>query len=196
MKAPFLLAVLTICFIFSKGQDSKIQSQIESGKFYGIFPKEGNYIVYSDTVLIAGPVNKEDLLTRTKDFFARNDGAKYFFESESSETGDIVYQGVLNRSLMSQKSVVHFSMSGHIADSGYIIRIYEIVMAKPESQYVPITSQTGGQLHTGYIKTDNEDKTVSLENVDIDKGEFSRKYCEKLDKKFTMILDELKAAIH
>jgi predicted nucleotide-binding protein (sugar kinase/HSP70/actin superfamily) len=45
------------------------------------------------------------------------------------------------------------------------------------------------------VKIDTSDSAIPLENIDIGKGEFSSRYCEKINGRFTLIMENLKTAL-
>jgi hypothetical protein len=189
---------LIIFIIFScqaNGQES-FQSKIDSGKFYGIFPVVESRVVYSDTIALTAPADKEGLFDRAKTYFDKKEDAKYYFESEDLDGGELVYQGELNNGLMSQKLVTHFSMVIQIKDSICLTKLFEIVIASPKAQWVPVAGAgTGNHYTVGVTKTDPVESAVQLENITIDKGEFSRKHCEKMDKRFSHLMEGLRTAL-
>ena len=199
-----ILATILINSCIANAHDT-LPSHIENGKFYGIFPVDGDNVVYADTIAIIGQVNKESVHEKAKAFFGRNKAAKYFFESENQDTGDQVYQGVLNKGVMSKilndgampkKSDVHFSIAIQFTDSLCQFKIYEVVLDLSRDQYAPVISNYGGQTHiVGSVKTGTIEGAISLENIDIDKGEFSKRYCEKINDRFTSIMGDLKTAL-
>ena len=145
MTIPILATILiNTCLI--NVQDT-LQSHIENGKFYGIFPVDGEYVVYTDTVVVIGQVGKEGIKEKTTAFFSRNEDAKYYFESESQDAGDLVYQRVLSKGVMSQKSDVHFSIGIHFTDSVYQFKISEVVFDLSRDQNAPVVGSSGGQTH-------------------------------------------------
>ena len=173
-----------------------LQSHIENGKFYGIFPVDGDYVVYTDTVAVIGQISKEGINNKATAFFSRNEDSKYYFESESQDTSDLVYQGVLSKGVMSQKSDVHFSIGVHFTDSICQFRISEVVFDLSRDQTAPVIGGTGDKTHIiGSVKTGTIDGAISLENIDINKGEFSKRYCQKINDKFTKIMQDLKNAL-
>ena len=179
----------------ANGQETFL-SRIDSGKFYGIFPVVENHIVYSDTVILNGSADEESLFDRARVFFDRKEDAKYYFESEDKGSGELVYQGELDKSLMSQKPAVHFSLILQFKDSACLFKLFEVVITSPRAQYMPSLGYgTGGHVTAGVVKTDPVETAISLENITIDKGEFSRRYCQKLDKRFATIMEGLRAAL-
>ena len=70
MKILILLASL-IGFGYASAQDS-LQSHIENGKFYGIFPVVGDYVIYSDSIALTGSVSKDSLYYKAISFFDHN----------------------------------------------------------------------------------------------------------------------------
>ena len=194
MTIPVLAAILINSCILNV-QDT-LQSHIENGKFYGIFPIDGDYVVYSDTIAIIGQLTKEGISDKAKRFFGRNEGAKYFFESENQDTSDLVYQGVLSKGVMSQKSDVHFTIGIHCTESLCQFKIFEVVMDLSRDLEAPVVSNSGGHTHIiGSVKTGTIDGAISLENIDINIGEFSKKYCEKMNDRFARIMADLKLAL-
>jgi hypothetical protein len=179
----------------ANGQEN-FQSKIDSGKLYGIFPVLENRVVYSDTIVIAGSPGKENIFDRAKTYFDKKEDAKYYFESEDLDAGELVYQGELSNGLMSQKSVAHFSMVIQIKDSSCLIKLFEVVISSPKAQWVLAEGMgAGGRSETRLVKTDPIETAIQLENITIDKGEFSRKHCEKLDKRFIRIVEGLRTAL-
>jgi hypothetical protein len=194
MRILVLIGIL-ISSWHANAQES-FQSKIDSGKFYGIFPVLENHVVYSDTIVLTASPDKEGLFDKAKAYFDKKEDAKYYFESEDNDAGELVYQGELNNGLMSQKLVTHFSMVIQIKDSICLTRLFEIVISSPKAQWVPVAGAgTGNHATVGVVKTDPVESAVQLENITIDKGEFSRKHCEKLDKRFSHIIEGLKAAL-
>jgi hypothetical protein len=194
---------MRILFLFSflvsswhANSQETFQAKIDSGKFYGIFPVLENRVVYSDTIDLAASPNKEGLFDRAKTYFDKKEDAKYYFESEDMDAGELVYQGELSNGLMSQKLVTHFSMVIQIKDSVCLTKLFEIVISSPKAQWIPVAGVgTGNHATVGVVKTDPVESAVQLENITIDKGDFSRKHCEKLDKRFVRIMEGLRAAL-
>ena len=193
MKRLVLIAFL-IPSLYAHAQYG-LQSHIENGKFYGIFPVSDNHVLYADTVVFAGAVNKDALYDKATAFFDKKEDANYYFESEDKDAGELVYQGELRGGIMSQKSDVHFNLALHFSDSICRFQLYEVVIASSRDQYTQTTSNVGGQMHTGSVKTGTEDKAINLENINVDKGEFLSRYCEKLNKHFSAIILGLGAAL-
>jgi hypothetical protein len=190
-----VLIIFIISSCHANGQES-FQAKIDSGKFYGIFPVVENRVVYSDTIVLAAAPDKENMFDRAKTYFDKKEDAKYYFESEDKDAGELVYQGELSNGLMSQKLVTHFSMVIQIKDSICLTKLFEIVISSPKAQWVPVAGVgTGNHATIGVVKTDPVESAVLLENITIDKGDFSRKHCEKLDKRFVHILEGLKTAL-
>jgi hypothetical protein len=193
-SASFIcLAVLLVLTCYARAQDG-LQAHLEDGKYLGIFPVVGNDVVYTDSVMSNGSAGKDMLMDKAKAFFDKKEDAKYYFESEDHEAGEIIYQGELNKSIMSRKSDVHFTMSMRISDSVCRFRLYEIVMAYAEGDYSPAIDRYNGKIGTASKRT--SDSAVQLEQITIDKGEFSRSYCEKLNKRFMMIMQGLEEGLH
>jgi hypothetical protein len=180
-------------FIYADAQDN-LHEHIENGKFYGIFPIDDNYISYSDSLVITGYVNKDSLYDKAKAFFDQKEDAKYYFESEDKDAGELVYQGVLNKGIFSDKSDVHFNLVLHFSDSICTIRIFEIVLASTKAQYSPAMNNLGGQTVMGSVKTGVNETANQIENITIDKGEFSKRYCEKINNQFLSIMNGLRTA--
>jgi len=175
--AAISLFVLSACF--ANAQEN-VKSHIENGKFFGIFPLDENLVVYTDTIVYAGSVNKDSLYYKAKTFFEKNDNARYYFESEDKDVGKIIYQG--------QKSDIHFTIVLQLTDSNCSIKLFEIVVASTKSQYS--STMSGGKVKTGEV-----DKAVALENIDIDRGDFSRKAFEKMDDRFRSIMEDLSSTL-
>jgi hypothetical protein len=191
MRTLTLLSFL-ISIVYADAQDN-LHSNIENGKFYGIFPVAENYIAYIDTLVLTGPVNKDSLYDKAKAFFDQKEDAKYYLESEDRDAGELVYQGELNKSIMSDKSDVHFSVVLHFSDTICSIRLSDIVMASSKAQYSPaMSNMNGGMTTTGSVKTGVKETAMQIENITIDKSEFSRKYCEKINSRFLTIMSGLK----
>jgi hypothetical protein len=185
--------VLLTGFISADAQDN-LHEHIENGKFYGIFPVAENYIGYTDTISLTGPLDKDSLYDKAKSFFDQKEDAKYYFESEDKEAGELVYQGQLNKGILSDKSDVHFNLVLHFSDSICTIRLFEIVMASTKAQYSPTMNNMGGQTVLGNVKTGVNETAIQIENITIDKGKFSKRYCEKINNQFLSIMKGLRTA--
>jgi hypothetical protein len=191
----FVLIIFIIISWNASAQES-FDSKIDSGKFYGIFPVVENRVVYSDAIVLTASADKEGLFDKAKTYFDKKEDAKYYFESEDKDAGELVYQGELSNGLMSQKLVTHFSLVIQIKDSVCLAKLFEIVISSPKAQWVPVVGAgTGNHATVGVMKTDPVESAVQLENITIDKGEFSRKHCEKMDKRFSHLMEGLKAAL-
>jgi hypothetical protein len=186
--------VFLISSYYANAQDT-LQSHIENGKFYGIFPVVEKYVVYADTVVFAGAVNKEGIYDKAKAFFDKKEDANYYFESEDKDAGELIYQGELRNGMMSQKSDVHFNLVLHFSDSICRFQLYEVVLASSQAKYTQMAGGAPGQMHTGSVETGTVDRAIQLENINVDKGEFSRRYCEKMNKRFAAIMEGLGAAL-
>src|ERR1700730_3894387 len=118
MRILTLLSFL-ISASYVHAQDS-LESHIENGKLFGIFPIVENHVVYADSIVLSGSVTKDSLYDKAKAFFDKKEDAKYYFESEDKDAGELIYQGELNKtaiSVISKKSDVHFSVALHFTDS-------------------------------------------------------------------------------
>jgi hypothetical protein len=190
-KTIVVLLFLIFSFAHLSAQDN-LHSHLENGKFYGIFPVAENYVCYTDSLVFTGSINKDSLFDRAKAFFDQKEDAKYYFESEDKEAGELIYQGKLNKSIYSQNSDIHFTIDFHFVDSGCIVKLFEVVMATPHDQYDPVFKNGPGHTVTGR-KINYDLKAAELENITIGKGEFSRKYCEELDNRFISIMNRVKS---
>lgn len=167
-----------------------------NGKFYQIFPLVHAKVIYADSVLVLGKTTRADFLSKARVFFSNHDDAKYDFESEDQSSGVVTYEGKLKKNVYSVKSDVYFSINLDCTDSGCQFNLYEIIFAtsKPVNSTGVITGMDG-QAMFGGSKTNTMDKATFLENIPFDQGEFSRKYCEKLDGRLTEVMQHLKAAL-
>lgn len=175
----FILLTFLICSCYVNAQGT-LQSHIEDGKFYGIFPVIENNVVYTDSIVLTGSVSRESLFDQAKAFFDKREDAKYYFESEDKTAGELVYQGELNRSMMSQKSDVHFNIMLRFSYSSCWIKLSEVVIASPRNG-----------MQAGVVKTEVIESATALEHITMGKGEYSVRYCEKINKRFKGIMDEL-----
>ena len=113
---------------------------------------------------------------------------------KTGNAGELIYQGELSKSIMSDKSDVHFTVALHFSDTICSIRLSDIVMASSKAQYSPTMSSFNGQMiATGSVKTGVKETAVQIENITIDKSEFSRKYCDKINGRFLTIMSGLRA---
>lgn len=193
MRILILLSFL-ISSLYVHAQDS-LQSHIENGKFYGIFPVTDVYVVYADSIVFNGFAGKDSIYDKARAFFDKKEDAKYYFESENKEIGEFTYQGELSKSLISKKSDVHFTLSFHCTDTSCVFKLGEIVIASEEIIYAPGRMASPGHPAGPDIKTGTIDHAVQLENITLGKGEFSRRYCEKMDRQFLTIMDGLRKAL-
>ena len=204
MKILILLAAL-IGFHCANAQDS-LQSHIEDGKFYGIFPVSGDHVAYSESIAIPGSPGKDSLYYKAISFFDKNEDAKYYFESEDMGAGELIYQGKLRKSVISEKSDVHFTVVLHFTGDSCQFKLFEVVVAS-KAKYKQGTTYYGEQRPVGtgvptYVAADvwtsagvkTKDRTTLLENITIDKDEFSRQYCEKINKRLLHIMDAISGA--
>jgi len=194
MKILILLASL-IGFGYASAQDS-LQSHIENGKFYGIFPVVGDYVTYSESIALTGSVNKGSFYYKAISFFDKNEDAKYYFESEDMDAGELIYQGELHKSVISRKSDVRFSVVLHFTGDSCRFKLFEVVVASSKAQDIPVMEGVGGQTHVVHVRGETIDRATQLENVTIDKDEFSRRYCEKINRQLMHIMDGISAAFH
>ena len=185
---------LLASFICADAQDN-LQSHIENGKFYGIFPVTENYVGYTDTLALSSSLNKDSFYDKAKAFFNQKEDAKYYFESEDRDAGELVYQGKLSKNIFSQNLDIHFTVSLHFTDSICIIKLFEIVMATPKAQYDPYPANGPGNM-VGGIKINKVQNATLLENISIGKGEFSRKYCEEINNRFINIINGLSSQMN
>jgi hypothetical protein len=192
MRTLILLTFLN-CSCYVNAQEN-LQIHIEDGKFYGIFPVVVNNVVYSDSIVLTGSVGRESLYDQAKAFFDKREDAKYYFESEDSVAGELVYQGELNKSIMSQNSDVHFNIMLRFSDSSCWIKLYEVVIASPRPHYSPSIGYGSNGAQAGVVKADAIDSATPLENITVGKGEYSVRYCEKINKRFKGIMDGLNNA--
>lgn len=193
MKILILLTSL-IGFHYANAQDS-LQSHIENGRFYSIFPVVGDYVAYSDSIPLAGSLNKDSFYYKAISFFDKNEDAKYYFESEDMDAGELIYQGELHKSVISRKSDVHFTVVLHFTGDSCRFKLFEVVVASSKAQDIPIMVEgVGGQTHVSHVRGETIDRATQLENITIDKDEFSRRYCEKINKQFMHIMDGISEA--
>jgi len=173
-----------------------LQSFSGNGKFYQIFPLVHGKVVYTDSVLASGKSNRESFLDKAKIFFSNHEDAKYDFQPENPGNGIVTYEGKLKKSSFSVKSDVYFNIDLDCSNSSCQFNLYEIVFAssRPANSTGAITGMDG-QAIVGGSKTNTMDKAVYLENIPFDQGEFSKKYCEKLDGRLMEIMRQLKAAL-
>jgi hypothetical protein len=180
-----------------QAQDS-LQSYSGNGKFYGIFPLSEGKVVYSDTILfIQGPV-RDSIYYKATAFFKQQEDAKYYFQSEDKELGEMTYQGKLKKSILSQKSDVHFTLYLHYTDSGCLFVLNEIVIASSKDEYSQAMPGPGigGQLSAGgRVKLSTIERATDLENIAIDEDEFSKRYCEKMNQRLVAVMANLKSAL-
>lgn len=181
-----------VCFIYSDAQDN-LHSHLENGRYYGIFPVGENYVCYIDSLVVTGSLNKDSLFDKAKTYFNQKDDAKYYFESEDKDAGELVYQGELNKGIFSQSTGIHFTMTLHFTDSICTFRLSEVVMASP-AQYDPKGYYSPSNIPINGVKTNINENATQLENLTIGKGEFSRKYCEKINDRFIAIMTGLKTS--
>jgi hypothetical protein len=189
--ALFVLLTGSIC---ANAQDN-LHEHIENGKFYGIFPVTENFVGYTDSLALIGPLNKDSLYDKARAFFDQKEDAKYYFESEDREAGELIYQGKLSKNIFSQNLDIHFTVILNFIDSICIIKLFEIVMATPKAQYDPNPGYGPGNM-VGGIKLNKVQNATQLENISIGKGEFSRKYCEEINKRFINIINGLSSQIN
>jgi len=181
--------------IFADAQDN-LHEHIENGKFYGIFPVTENFVGYTDSLALIGSLNKDSLYDKAKVFFEQKEDANYYFESEDRETGELVYQGELNKGILSDNPDVHFSVALHFLDSICTIRLFEIVIVSKKEQYSSTVNfmNRGVPMNPGTVKTGVQETPTQLENITIGKGEFSKRYCEKINNRFISIVNGLRTA--
>jgi hypothetical protein len=183
-----------VTFIYADAQDN-LHSHLENGKYYGIFPVGDNYVCYCDSLVVTGSLNKDSLFDKAKSYFDLKEDAKYYFESEDKDAGELVYQGELSKSLFSQSTGIHFTMFLHFAESICTIKLSEVVMASP-TQWNPNGYYNPSNTPMNGIKTNIIENATQLENLKIGKGEFSRKYCEKINNRFIAIMTGLRATFY
>jgi hypothetical protein len=188
---PFLLLYFLISLNSAQAQTG-FQSHVTDGQFYGIFPADDHSVIYADTLVFAGIINRDNLSAKAKEFFDKKEDATYYFESENKDSGELIYQGEFHTGgLASEKTNIHFSLVLNMKDSVCAYKLTEIVLASTEVYYSP-SAMPGS---TAMVKSKGEDRATQLENIDMDKTSYSRKYFEKLNKRFTAIMDGLNAAL-
>ena len=189
MRIFISLTFLISCF-FGNAQDS-LQSPAGNGKLYGIFPLVETNVVYTDTVVLTGSVKKESLYDLAKGYFDKKEEAKYYFESEDKDAGELIYQGELKRGVMSKKSDIHFTITLQISDSVCRIKLFEVVLSSPEANYLTGLGYTTSSAGNGKTRTEIKETATPLENITVGKGEYSVGYCEKIDDRLKNIVDGL-----
>jgi hypothetical protein len=182
-----------INFIYANAQDN-LHSHLENGKYFGIFPVSDNYVCYNDSLVVTGSLNKDSLFDKAKSYFDQKEDAKYYFESEDKDAGELVYQGELNKNIFSQSTGIHFTMVLHFADSVCALKLSEVVMASP-TQWDPKAYYSTSNTPINGLKTNINENATQLENLNIGKGEFSRKYCEKINNRFITIMTGLRTSL-
>ena len=183
--------------------EDSVLSVSGNGKFYQIFPLVHAKVVYTDSVLASGKTSRDSFLYKAKVFFSNHEDAKYDFQSEDQGNGVVTYEGKLKKGYFSEKSDVYFSIDLDCSDSGCQFNLYEIIFASSKpvnngsagSWNGNATGSWGGHVLFEGSNTNTIDKAMYLENIPFDQGEYSRKYCEKLDAKLTEIMQHLKAAL-
>jgi hypothetical protein len=196
MKIFVLLCVLIPAFN-ANGQDS-LQLSRDKGKLYGIFPLVDAKVAYVDSIVFKDKPARDSFNYKVLAFFTAEQDAKYYFQSEDKESGEIIYQGKLKKSFFSAKSDVHFTMDLHYSESGCFIKLAEVVIAssKPRNTKGMIIG-FDGQLIAGHSGINNNiDKAIDLENIPFDEDEFSARYCEKLDQRLSELVQDIKSAIY
>src|SRR6267154_1175803 len=107
---PFLFICILMSLHFAQAQTG-FQSHVADGQFYGIFPADDHSVVYADTVLFESIINRDKLTVKAKAFFDKKEDAKYYFESEDKDSGELIYQGEFQTGgLASEKTSIHFSL--------------------------------------------------------------------------------------
>jgi hypothetical protein len=168
---------------FVQGQDST-EIVVYHEKLFGIFPTVDNKVAYNDNISPEKKLARDSFYLKSKAFFADNSVAKYDLASDDSEKGELLYEATLRRSMFSSKSDVHFSVKVNYSDAGCSFDLFEVIFAYSRSQY------------SGNVRTGTIENAVNLENITFDKGEFTKKYCEKLNTQFLTIMANLKAALN
>ena len=196
MKNLFLLCFLIPASIVN-GQDS-LHLSGETGKLYGIFPLMGTKVVYVDSAFFKTIPGRDSFYYKASTFFTAQEDAKYYFQSEDKESGNMIYQGKLKKSFFSSKSDVHFRIDLQYTDSGYLFKLYELVIAssKPVNTTGLIMGFDGHPIAGHSSLNNNVDKAINLENIPYNKDEFSIRYCEKLDQRLSELMQHFKSAFY
>ncbi len=176
--------------LFCNAQES-FQSNIEYGRFYGIFPVAGNQVLYAGSISCNGSASRDSIYEKAKIYFGKNKEAKFQFVSANKDSGEVLYQGLLNSGAFSSKSDLRFNISIYFKEKVCLLNLYQIMISPTEAKS---GFSFNGGAGSASLNSGSADSAGPIENIVPDKGEFSRRYCQKIDQRFLTIIAGLKSA--